>query len=222
MVLYRRRTSASWRRGASLATALVALPSSAFAEDLSVTITETAINAYAAAVGPIEGAGTYDLTFETFRPVCLAEQGGMCFRFGFDTVERTQPLDWSWELQSATFDVTAGGITFHGIVKVTFDGEESLLSVERNGVVFYHAGTDAVVLLLDFLSETKVPIYAARYGETHLLGTISPFQYFNAMIPVGVANATFKGKKVSGDPTNVQINLQNDQLRIESDVQFSG
>lgn len=212
-----------WARGERwLAAAAVCLTSAtASAEDFSVTVTENALDTYAAGVGPIGGTSTYDLHFETFCVGCQAEYQGKCFQWKYEMCKSTVTKDWSWNLTNAYFDITPSGITFLATLAVTFDGQTTLTTIQRNGVAFYHATSDAILVLLDFLTHTQVPIYANYAGETHFLGNVSPYRYFNAIIPVGVANIAMNGKQISGDPANVQVILQNGQMRIESDVQFN-
>ena len=205
-----------------MAIALSMISVSAFAADVTLTVEEDVLNAYAAAVLPVGGAGRFDTTFTYPCSACAMESRGHCIRWTFQTcVSDPVSHPWTWNLTAARFEISPTEIVFHGTVAITVDGRTSFIAVERNAYAFYHAPTKSLGILMDFLVETQVPVYRPDHGEQVLIGTFSPYKYFNTFIPLGVANVTIQGRTTSGTPQNTQVILQNHSLRIESDVQFS-
>lgn len=211
------RVSARWGPVCLIATLLASAP--AHAEDFSVTIDEDVLNQFAQTVLPLSGASTHEVAYDFFCMACQAEFQGKCFQWAYETCEASISVPWSWSVISAKFDISPAGLNFTANVKVTFDGETSTFSIQRNGIAYYHPQSDKVVLLLDFLTETKVPIYFPYAGENHYLGSISPYKYFNAIFDIGVANVSMGSQKVMGAPKNIQITHLNNKIRIQSDVQ---
>ncbi len=168
----------------------------------------------------MSGSSTHEVALEFFCMACQAEYNGKCFSWAYETCESSISVPWSWSLSAPKFDVSPAGLTFTANVEVTFDGQTSTFSIQRNGIAYYHPQSDKVLLLLDFLTETKVPIYFPYAGENHYLGSISPFKYFNGVFDIGVANVSMGAQKVMGAPKNVQITHLNNKIRIQSDVQI--